>query len=117
MITLKLSRDKIISMVKITRGMIEHVEGLRDKLSYNLLRAELNSHIYILKKLKLQFEIKYLQVQNKPGDRPVQLSIDEVHAYVIIHYHYSHPVRIDDAYELATLQEISTPIYKHLLAA
>ena len=115
MITLKLSRDKIISLHKITGTMIGHVQRLREKLSYNLLRGELGAHLYILQDLNRKLSIKILQLQMKPGNRPTRFSVNEIEAFLLMHYFQAQPVTMQEGYELATLQEISDPIYKHLL--
>lgn len=88
----------------------------RIMLTHSLKRAEISAHLFTLNQLNKKLRVKYIHVEDRFQNYNFNLSINEMDAYLLILYRdYSH-FTPEKSFHLLTMQQISEPIFKHLLS-
>ena len=100
----------------IVSDIISSLNTERNQLVHSLKRAEIAAHLFTLHQLNKKLRVKYIHVEDRFQDYNFNLSINEMDAYLLILYRdYSH-FTPEKSYHLLTMQQISEPIFKHLLS-
>lgn len=114
MIVLTLNKSKLVSLILITELIDRKISMERIQLEFSLKRGEITAHRSVLKVLIKKLIIRMVLKEHLPEHKIFRLSIDYMQAYVIILYK---DLCINDLgdYEMATVQELSEPMFKRLL--
>ena len=117
MITHKLTKHKIISLISIVKDIIAEKIEERIKLEHSLKRAEITAHLCVLRELDKKLRKKYISVEDRFQDYSFSISFDEMEGYLLVLY--TDPQKFlspEKGFDLLTIKQISEPTLKHLLA-
>lgn len=115
MITLRLTKHKIASMIHIVQDIIAALTRDRQALTHSLKRAEISAHLFVLEDLSRKLRRKLIDVENRFSDYKFNLSVNEMQAYLLVLYRNDALFNNQKSYHVLTMAQITEPIFKHLL--
>lgn len=113
MIKITTTKEKFLAIINITTQIITHFNTEILIMKRNSEYARTRADIFIITELNRKMRSKFITIEHKPNNYKFSFSFNEIQAYCIIQYYNS--VKLDP-YSMATMQEISNPIYRHLLS-
>lgn len=112
MITLKITKDKYIAIINGITGITQKMRDDLKIMEHDMNRAQTNAHLDVWEDLSRKMRSKVVMMEKKPGNHKVNFSVNGIEALLFVVYRkacYQEP------YIMATLQEISDPIFQRLL--
>lgn len=116
MIKLKLTKNKIVSVIAMVSDVILSLHTERKQLTYSLKRAEIAAHLYTLEAFNKKLRMKSINVEEKFQNYNFTIAITEMEAYLFILYTEPYNFTSEQSFNLLTMKQISEPIFKHLLS-